>query len=115
AGPTARAPLGVLPRPDPLGFYGYRLAEHHQAPLCMAPSPAVFLAAAARHTRQIKLGALVNILPFYHPLRLIEEVCMLDHLSGGRLQIGIGRGISPYELGHFGVNATETRAGFHEM
>src|SRR4029078_13306041 len=80
----------------------------------MAPSPALFLAAAAQRTRRIRLGPLVYLLPLYNPLRLIEEVCMLDHLSGGRLELGIGRGVSPYELGHFGVNAAETRAIFNE-
>src|SRR3712207_859459 len=73
----------------------------------MAPSPSVFLAAAARHTRHLKLGALVSILPFYHPLRLIEEVCMLDHLSGGRLQVGIGRGITAIEHTFWGVDPAE--------
>ena len=42
------------------------------------------------------------ILPFYHPLRLAEEICMLDQLSGGRLELGIGRGISPVEAGYYG-------------
>jgi alkanesulfonate monooxygenase SsuD/methylene tetrahydromethanopterin reductase-like flavin-dependent oxidoreductase (luciferase family) len=99
---------------DDAGFFCYHLAEHHGTPLGMAPSPAVFLAAAAQRTRRIRLGPLVYLLPLYSPLRLIEEVCMLDHLSGGRLELGIGRGVSPYELGHFGVNAAETRAIFNE-
>jgi alkanesulfonate monooxygenase SsuD/methylene tetrahydromethanopterin reductase-like flavin-dependent oxidoreductase (luciferase family) len=102
--------LELLARADALGFYAYHLAEHHQAPLCMAPSPSVFLAAAARHTRQLKLGALVNILPFYHPLRLIEELCMLDQLSGGRLQIGIGRGITAIEHTYWGLRPEEAHA-----
>ncbi len=80
----------------------------------MAPSPALFLAAAAQRTRRIRLGPLVYLLPLYNPLRLIEEICMLDHLSGGRLDLGIGRGVSPYELGHFGVDATGTRTIFNE-
>jgi alkanesulfonate monooxygenase SsuD/methylene tetrahydromethanopterin reductase-like flavin-dependent oxidoreductase (luciferase family) len=107
--------LELLARADELGIYAYHLAEHHQAPLCMAPSPAVFLAAAARHTRQIKLGALVNILPFYHPLRLIEEVCMLDHLSGGRLQIGIGRGITAIEHTFWGLPPEEAHVRTAEV
>src|SRR5918995_2279136 len=107
--------LELLARADALGFYGYHLAEHHNAPLCMAPSPSVFLAAAARHTRQLRLGALVTILPFHHPLRLIEEVCMLDHLSGGRLQLGIGRGITPYELQYFGIDEAGARTIFDEV
>jgi alkanesulfonate monooxygenase SsuD/methylene tetrahydromethanopterin reductase-like flavin-dependent oxidoreductase (luciferase family) len=106
--------LQLLEAADAAGFFGYHLAEHHATPLGMAPSPALFLSAAAQRTRRIRLGPLVYLLPLYHPLRLIEEVCMLDHLSGGRLELGVGRGVSPYELGYFGVNAAGTRAMFSE-
>ncbi|MFN8636056.1 MAG: LLM class flavin-dependent oxidoreductase [Chloroflexota bacterium] len=107
--------LRLLARADELGFYAYHLAEHHQSPLCMAPSPSVFLAAAARHTRQIKLGALVSVLPFYHPLRLVEEMCMLDHLTGGRLQIGIGRGITAIEHTFWGQRPEEAHTRHDEV
>ena len=106
--------LQLLEAADAAGFFGYHLAEHHATPLGMAPSPALFLTAAAQRTRRIRLGPLVYLLPLYHPLRLIEEVCMLDHLSGGRLELGVGRGVSPYELGYFGVDAADSRAIFHE-
>jgi alkanesulfonate monooxygenase SsuD/methylene tetrahydromethanopterin reductase-like flavin-dependent oxidoreductase (luciferase family) len=106
--------LQLLAAADAAGFFGYHLAEHHATPLGMAPSPALFLTAAAQRTRRIRLGPLVYLLPLYNPLRLIEEVCMLDHLSGGRLELGIGRGVSPYELGYFGVDAAGTRAMFNE-
>ena len=106
--------LQLLEVADAAGFFGYHLAEHHDSPLGMAPSPALFLTAAAQRTRRIRLGPLVYLLPLYHPLRLIEEVCMLDHLSGGRLDLGIGRGVSPYELGYFGVDAAQSRAIFNE-
>src|SRR5450759_4912657 len=58
--------LRLLTRADELGYYAYHLAEHHQSPLCMAPSQNVFLAAAATGTRRIKLGTLVHLLPLYH-------------------------------------------------
>lgn len=87
--------LQLLEAADAAGFFGYHLVEHHATPLGMAPSPALFLTAAAQRTRRIRLGPLVYLLPFYHPLRLIEEVCMLDHLSNGRLELGIGRGSPP--------------------
>jgi alkanesulfonate monooxygenase SsuD/methylene tetrahydromethanopterin reductase-like flavin-dependent oxidoreductase (luciferase family) len=106
--------LQLLEVADAAGFFCYHLAEHHATPLGMAPSPALFLTAAAQRTRRIRLGPLVYLLPLYNPLRLIEEVCMLDHLSGGRLDLGIGRGVSPYELGYFGVAAADTRAIFTE-
>jgi alkanesulfonate monooxygenase SsuD/methylene tetrahydromethanopterin reductase-like flavin-dependent oxidoreductase (luciferase family) len=106
--------LQLLEAADAAGFFGYHLAEHHATPLGMAPSPALFLTAAAQRTRRIRLGPLVYLLPLYNPLRLIEEVCMLDHLSGGRLELGIGRGVSPYELAYFGVDPTRTRPIFDE-
>jgi alkanesulfonate monooxygenase SsuD/methylene tetrahydromethanopterin reductase-like flavin-dependent oxidoreductase (luciferase family) len=87
---------------DRAGFHSYHLAEHHSTPLGMAPSPGVFLAAVAQRTRQLRFGALVYALPLHHPLRLIEEICMLDHLSGGRVDIGFGRGSSPIELAYYG-------------
>jgi alkanesulfonate monooxygenase SsuD/methylene tetrahydromethanopterin reductase-like flavin-dependent oxidoreductase (luciferase family) len=64
----------------------------------------VFLSAVTQRTRRIRLGALVYVLPMHHPLRLAEEICMLDHLSSGRIEIGIGRGASPHELDYFGVD-----------
>src|SRR5205807_2418418 len=74
------------------GFYGYHLAEHHATPLGTVPCPSVFLAALAQRTRRIRFGPLVYVLPLHHPLRLYEEICMLDHMSGGRLLLGVGRG-----------------------
>ncbi|MBM3225376.1 MAG: LLM class flavin-dependent oxidoreductase, partial [Candidatus Tectomicrobia bacterium] len=106
--------LQLLEAADTAGFAGYHVAEHHATPLGMAPSPALFLSAAAQRTRRIRLGPLGYLLPLYHPLRLIEEICMLDHLSGGRLDLGVGRGISPYELGYFGVDVAASRARFQE-
>lgn len=87
-----------------VGFHAYHLAEHHFTPLGLAPSPNVFLAALSQTTQRIRLGSLVHLLPLYAPVRLVEEVAMLDHLTGGRLELGVGRGVSPFELGHYGVD-----------
>jgi alkanesulfonate monooxygenase SsuD/methylene tetrahydromethanopterin reductase-like flavin-dependent oxidoreductase (luciferase family) len=106
--------LQLLEAADAAGFTGYHLAEHHATPLGMAPSPSVFLAAAAQRTRRIRLGPLVFLLPLYSPLRLIGEICMLDHLSGGRLEVGVGRGVSPYEVGYHGLDPASTRPVFQE-
>ena len=76
----------------------------------MAPSPNVFLAAVAQRTRRLRFGPLVYALPLHHPLRLIEEICMLDQMSGGRLDIGFGRGSSPIELALYGVDPDEAQA-----
>src|ERR1700738_5552430 len=89
---------------DQAGFRAYHMSEHHATPLNLTPSHSVFLAAAAQSTRRLRLGALVYILPAHHPLRLAEEICMLDHLSQGRLEVGIGRGASPHELEYFGTD-----------
>jgi alkanesulfonate monooxygenase SsuD/methylene tetrahydromethanopterin reductase-like flavin-dependent oxidoreductase (luciferase family) len=99
---------------DQAGFYAYHCAEHHGTPLGLAPSPAVWLASLAQRTQRLRLHAMVFVLPLYDPLRLIEEICMLDHLSEGRLGVGIGRGVSPLETGFFGVDEDEGRARYEE-
>jgi alkanesulfonate monooxygenase SsuD/methylene tetrahydromethanopterin reductase-like flavin-dependent oxidoreductase (luciferase family) len=90
---------------DRAGFRAYHMSEHHATPLNLTPSPSVFLSAIAQRTKRIRFGALVYVLPAHHPLRLAEEICMLDHLSRGRVEVGIGRGASPHELAYFGVDA----------
>ena len=97
------------------GFHAYHLAEHHATPLGMAPSPSVFLAAVAQRTKTLRFGPLVYTLNLYHPLRLIDEICMLDQMSGGRLELGVGRGISPYEVGYYGVDPATGPERFAEM
>jgi alkanesulfonate monooxygenase SsuD/methylene tetrahydromethanopterin reductase-like flavin-dependent oxidoreductase (luciferase family) len=99
---------------DQAGFYSYHLAEHHSTPLGMAPSPSVFLSALAQRTRKLRFGPLVFALPLHHPLRLIEEICMLDHLSGGRLDIGFGRGSSPIELAYYGEDPAAAQEVYAE-
>ncbi len=98
--------LRLIEAYDRAGFYCYHLAEHHFTPLGMAPSPSVFLAAAAQRTSRLRLGTMVYALPLHHPLRVMEEICMLDHLSGGRLDIGFGRGSVPIEAVYYGENAS---------
>ena len=96
------------------GFAGYHLAEHHATALGMAASPSVFLAAAIARTRRIRLGPLVYVLPLHHPLRLYEEICMLDHMSGGRLLLGVGRGGALVEHQRYGVDPAQAPAMYHE-
>jgi alkanesulfonate monooxygenase SsuD/methylene tetrahydromethanopterin reductase-like flavin-dependent oxidoreductase (luciferase family) len=80
---------------DRAGFRSYHIAEHHSTPLGMAPSPSVFLAAVAQRTKRLRFGPLLYVTPMYHPLRVAEEVVMLDHMSRGRFELGLGRGASP--------------------
>lgn len=106
--------LRVIEELDRSGYWGYHIAEHHGTPVGSAPSPTVFLASAFQRTRRLRMGPMVFLLPLYHPVRLAEEICMLDQLSRGRLELGVGRGASPFELAQFGVDAAETRAMFRE-
>lgn len=106
--------LRIVEAYERCGFYAYHLAEHHATSLGMAPSPGIFLSAVAQRTERLRLGPMVYVLPLHDPLRLIEEICMLDQLSNGRLELGMGRGSSPYELGYFSVGHLEARKRFAE-
>ncbi|WP_081159394.1 LLM class flavin-dependent oxidoreductase [Ensifer aridi] len=99
---------------DRLGFYAYHLAEHHCSPHGRGPSPNLFLSSVAQRTCQLRLGPLVMLLSLCHPLRAFEEICMLDHLSGGRAELGIGRGSLPVELGYFGIDADAVQGRYLE-
>jgi len=106
--------LSLVEAYDRYGFYAYHLAEHHGTPLGLAPSPSLFLAAVAQRTKRLRFGPLAYSLPLYHPIRLIEEICMLDQMSGGRLELGVGRGVSPIEVGFYGVNPNDGSRQFPE-
>ena len=106
--------LRLMEEYDRCGFYGYHVAEHHATPLGVAPSPGVWLAAVAAHTKQLRFGPLVYLLPLYHPLKLLEEICMLDQMSGGRMMLGVGRGISPIELRYYGIDPDAAPAMYAE-
>jgi alkanesulfonate monooxygenase SsuD/methylene tetrahydromethanopterin reductase-like flavin-dependent oxidoreductase (luciferase family) len=99
---------------DRAGFYGYHVAEHHATPLGVAPSPGIWLAAVAERTKRLRFGPLVYLLPLYHPLKLLEEICMLDQMSGGRMLLGVGRGISPIELRYYGIDPDAAPAMYAE-
>jgi alkanesulfonate monooxygenase SsuD/methylene tetrahydromethanopterin reductase-like flavin-dependent oxidoreductase (luciferase family) len=106
--------LQFLAAADEAGFYCAHVAEHHCTPLNMVPAPSVYLGAIARLTKKIHLGPLVYLLPLYSPLRLAEEICMLDHLSKGRLEVGVGRGVSPFELKFNNVDHADSRDIFFD-
>jgi alkanesulfonate monooxygenase SsuD/methylene tetrahydromethanopterin reductase-like flavin-dependent oxidoreductase (luciferase family) len=91
-GETYAERLAMLELAEQLGFSRYHIAEHHQTELSTVPSPNLFLAALAQRTKRLRFGPLSVILPLYEPLRLLEEICMLDQLSAGRLELGISRG-----------------------
>jgi alkanesulfonate monooxygenase SsuD/methylene tetrahydromethanopterin reductase-like flavin-dependent oxidoreductase (luciferase family) len=110
-GETYEERLRMLELADRAGFYAYHLAEHHATELSTVPSPNLFLSAVAQRTRRLRLGSLSYILPLYNPVRLLEEICMLDQLSGGRLEIGLSRG----SFGeHIDSDPEKARAMFNE-
>src|SRR3954451_19825090 len=108
------ARLKITEAYDRHGFYGYHIAEHHSTPIGVSPSPSVFLAAVAQRTRRLRFGPMVYALPLYHPLRMIEEICMLDQMSHGRLDIGFGRGSSPTEISYYGQDPDLAQAMYAE-
>jgi alkanesulfonate monooxygenase SsuD/methylene tetrahydromethanopterin reductase-like flavin-dependent oxidoreductase (luciferase family) len=99
---------------DQLGFYSYHVAEHHGTPLGFAPSPNVYLSAVAQRTRQLRFGPMVYVAALYHPMRLAEEICMLDQMSGGRLQVGMGRGAVALEQELYDVDPETTAKRYEE-
>lgn len=100
---------------DRAGFHGMFLAEHQGTPLSIDGSPSVLLAAMIQRTRRLRMGALTFCLPWYDAYRFYNEVCMLDQMSGGRLELGVGRGVSPIESLIFGLKSIdESRARYRE-
>jgi hypothetical protein len=106
--------LQLIEAYDRAGMYGYHVAEHHATPLGVAPSPGAWLAAIAQRTKRLRFGPLVYLLPLYHPIKLLEEICMLDQMSQGRLMLGVGRGISPIELRFYGLDPEKTPGMYAE-
>lgn len=106
--------LALAERYERHGFHIYQMSEHHGSPLSTTPSPSVFLAALSQRTKTLRFGPLVYLLPAYNPMRLVEEICMLDHLSRGRFEFGVGRGASPYEMGYLGVAAEDMKPMYVE-
>lgn len=96
------------------GFDSFWVAEHHFHEYGAVPRPPILLAAAAQRTRRIRLGSGVVVLPFDHPLRVAEDYAMVDLLSGGRLNLGVGSGYLKHEYAGFGVDPEDKRARFDE-
>ncbi|HYT86017.1 MAG TPA: LLM class flavin-dependent oxidoreductase, partial [Burkholderiales bacterium] len=110
-----RERLEIVEAYERAGFYAYHVAEHHLTPLGMAPSPSVFLAAVAQRTKRLRFGPMVYVAPLYHPLRLLEEIGMLDQMSGGRLEMAFGRGALPAEVRFFDVDPAQTEKASQEI
>ena len=101
---------------DALGFDVIWLAEHHFDGICAYVDPVAFAAALATATKQAKIGFAVAQMALHHPIRLAEQVSLIDHLSRGRLIVGLGRGTAYniYDYQGFGIDHTEAQARFEE-
>jgi alkanesulfonate monooxygenase SsuD/methylene tetrahydromethanopterin reductase-like flavin-dependent oxidoreductase (luciferase family) len=101
---------------DALGFDAIWLAEHHFDGICAYVDPIAFAAALATATRRAKLGFAVIQTSLHHPIRLAEQLALIDHLSGGRLIVGLGRGTAYniYDYQGYGIDHTEAQARFEE-
>ena len=82
--------LDLIRMADEAGLTGFHLAEHHGGDLCMAANQEVFIAAASQITSSIRLGPMVKLLPLHHPVRILEDMAVVDQLTGGRLEYGVG-------------------------
>jgi alkanesulfonate monooxygenase SsuD/methylene tetrahydromethanopterin reductase-like flavin-dependent oxidoreductase (luciferase family) len=99
-------------RAEGLGYESVWTVEHHFSDYTMSPSPLQYLTWIAAQTQRVKLGSMVCVLPWHDPIRLAEEASVLDHLSGGRLVLGIGRGLGRVEFEGFGVDMSRSRQTF---
>jgi len=106
---VARAELA-----DALGFDDVWVPEQHFSPYCLAGDALLLAGNLAARTRRVRIGTAVVNLTFTHPLRFVERVALLDHLTGGRVDVGVGRGYQFPQYGVFGVPIDETRAIFDE-
>jgi alkanesulfonate monooxygenase SsuD/methylene tetrahydromethanopterin reductase-like flavin-dependent oxidoreductase (luciferase family) len=106
--------LALVKDADAAGFTSFHLAEHHGSGLCLAPTQEIFIAAASQITKTIRFGPMVKLLPLHHPLRILEDMCVTDQLTGGRLDFGVGRGVAPIEHAWFGSRWTESKERFED-
>jgi alkanesulfonate monooxygenase SsuD/methylene tetrahydromethanopterin reductase-like flavin-dependent oxidoreductase (luciferase family) len=109
-----RRQLAEVELAEEIGIDQIWFFEHHLQPTAPVPSPNLLIAAAAQRTRHIRFASMVNILPFRHPLLVAEEAAMLDNLTDGRFDMGLGRGLRPPEFDAFGVDQQHSREMFLE-
>ncbi len=118
----AKSPLEVIEEAlahtrlaEELGFGRVWFAEHHFSNYSLCPSPLIFCTQAAAMTSRIRVGCAVLILPLHAPARLIAEIALVDALSGGRLDVGVGSGYQTYEFERLGAEMSRNKVVFNEM
>ena len=107
-----RTEMALADAAEGLGFDSVWAVEHHFAGYSMSTDPLQFLTWVAGRTTSVQLGTMVSVLPWHDPVRLAEHICVLDHLSDGRLILGMGRGLARQEFDGFGVPMDQSRELF---
>ncbi|HEV7730611.1 MAG TPA: LLM class flavin-dependent oxidoreductase [Candidatus Binatia bacterium] len=106
--------LRLVDLAEPLGFDSVWGVEHHFTDYTMCPDVLQYLTWVAARTKRVRVGSMVVVLPWHDPLRVAEQISMLDHMSGGRMILGIGRGLGRVEFEGFRVPMGESRDRFVE-
>jgi alkanesulfonate monooxygenase SsuD/methylene tetrahydromethanopterin reductase-like flavin-dependent oxidoreductase (luciferase family) len=109
-----RQELRLAEMAEPLGFDSIWSVEHHFTDYTMCPDVLQFLSYMAAKTTRAKLGSMVVVLPWHDPVRLTEQIALLDHLSDGRMILGLGRGLARVEYEGFRLDQNEGRQRFLE-
>ncbi len=104
---VVKTTIDTIKMADDFGFDIAWFAEHHFTNHSICPSSLLMLARCVAETRQIRLGPAVLALPFYNPLRLVQEVAFAELLAEGRLVLGLGSGYQPYEFNRFNRNLAD--------
>jgi alkanesulfonate monooxygenase SsuD/methylene tetrahydromethanopterin reductase-like flavin-dependent oxidoreductase (luciferase family) len=107
--------LDLVRMADQAGFTGFYFAEHHGSELCLAPNQEMVVAAASQITTTIRMGPMVKLLPLHHPVRIVEDMCIVDNLTNGRLEFGVGRGVAPIEHYWFGSDWPNSTDRFEDV
>lgn len=109
-----REMIELAVKAEQLGYDSAWVAEHHFANYGLCPAPPVLLAAIAQKTERIRIGPAVCVLPFHDPVKVAEEYAVLDMVSAGRLDFGVGRGYLAHEYAGHLVDREESQARFDE-
>ena len=109
-----REELRIAEMAEPLGFDSIWSIEHHFTDYTMCPDAVQFLSYMAGRTKTAKLGTMVIVLPWHDPVRVAEQISLLDHVSGGRMILGFGRGLARVEYDGFRIDQNEGRERFVE-
>jgi len=102
--------LKMVEEAEALGYGSYFIIEHQGSFIGQITAPSVYLAAVAQRTSTIRIGAMIYQLPFHNPMRLAQEISMLDHLSRGRVEFGTGIGVHEHEFLRWGLDFSQRQA-----